>query len=416
VLTGGITLNGTTAITAGAGSMQLNGVIHSSAPALLRLTGGNAGNVTQFDIGGNNTFTGGISIGQNTTVRLTGSGAMNASTGSEATVGFYLGGGGSSTGGILSLNGNSVSLAALTSDTNLTLTPIVRNANATAATLTVGNGLGLSGTFAGALQDGTGSGALSLIKAGSGRLLLSGSSSFTGSTTIAGGTLAIGPTGSFADSAAIIVGNAGSTGAVLDLTAKSGAIVFGPGQTLGGGGTVRLASSGTLNVLGTFAPGNSPGLFTYDDGTTLLSGTTVIEIMGTNRAFLSSHGVDPYYDAVNVINGGLLDFANGTLHLTFGQEFAANTSFELFDALGEGSLAGNFGTVTVFGSFYTGLEWSESNGVWKSSSTGSGQSLEFSSVTGQLIIVPEPTTWLLAGCGIIATLCAAQRRRLRRKP
>ena len=58
------------------------------------------------------------------------------------------------------------------------------------ATLTVNNAN--DGEFDGAIQDGAGGGTLSLVKGGAGRLTLGSSNSFTGTTTINGGTLALG--------------------------------------------------------------------------------------------------------------------------------------------------------------------------------------------------------------------------------
>jgi len=214
-----------------------------------------------------------------------------------------------------------------------------QGSNASGAALTAATGFNASASQA------TASGGLT--KTGAGRLLLAGANLYSGATTITGGTLALDAGGSFANSSSIIVGNAGSSGAVLDLTAKTGSFDIGAGQTLGGGGTVQLASSGTLNVLGLLSPGNSPGLLTFDAGTTLLSGTTLMEISGLTRATDPSHGTG-YYDAINVVDSGVLTFG-GLLQLAFSQEFADNDTFDLFSTLSGGSLAGNFTGVNVTG-------------------------------------------------------------------
>jgi len=196
----------------------------------------------------------------------------------------------------------------------------------------------------------------------------------------------------------------------LDLTAKTGSFDIGAGQTLGGGGTVQLASAGTLNVLGLLSPGNSPGLLTFDAGTTILSGTTLMEISGLTRATDPSHGTG-FYDAINVVDGGTLTFG-GLLQLAFSQQFADNDTFNLFSTLNGGALAGNFTGVNVTGSFYSGLTWTNdiANNKWTSTATTGGQSLEFNYTTGTLVIVPEPAALALAGLGIAVAAWARRRK------
>ena len=138
---------------------------------------GGAGTAT---LAGANTFTGGVTISAGT-LQLGSTGALNSTAGSENAVAF-----GASTTGTLSLNGNSVTLANLTGSA---VGPIVQNASTTPATLTIGNSSNLDGTYAGILQNGTGGGALSLIKAGTGTLTLSGVNTYSGATVISGGTL-----------------------------------------------------------------------------------------------------------------------------------------------------------------------------------------------------------------------------------
>lgn len=276
------------------------------------------------------------------------------------------------------------------------------NAGGNLALVKVGNGGAVidTGTLASAFglpmtADGSGG----LTKLGAGSLTLLAANSYTGPTTISAGTLILESAGGFANSSQIVVGDAASAGAVLDLSLKAEGLTIGPSQVLSGGGRVVLAASGTLAVAGTFAPGNSPGLFTYDGGTALLSGTTVMEVLGTSRATGPSNPGN-FYDAVNVVNAGVLDFTGGTLALSFGSLFADDTTFDLFTASGGASLAGNFAGVTIDGAFYSGLTWSQSGSVWRSSNTAVGnQSLEFNAATGQLVVVPEPAAFTMVAIG-----------------
>jgi autotransporter-associated beta strand protein len=260
------------------------------------------------------------------------------------------------------------------------------------ATLTTGGNNG-STSYAGVIS---GTGTSGLTKLGTGTQTFSGVNTYNGSTTIKAGTLKLGVAGSIASSQTIVVGDTGSSGAVLDLSEKT-SFAIGASQMLTGIGTVRLGNGDTLTIDGTLSPGNSPGVITLDSqgggGTVNLAGTTLMEIWGTTR------GANPGYDAVDVTNSTMLNFG-GILQLDLNQQFADDTTFDLFSTLGGSTLAQNFTGVTVTGAFYTGLTWSQAGAVWKSSNTTGGQSLEFSSATGQFVIVPEPAALALLSAGV----------------
>jgi fibronectin-binding autotransporter adhesin len=140
-------------------------------------------NSGRWILSGNNTFTGGVTISAGT-LQLGSTGALNSTAGAQNAVAF-----GAATSGNLALAGNSVVVANLTGSA---VGPVVQNANGSAvpnATLTVGNSTNLGGTYAGSLQDGTGGGTLAVTKTGSDRLILSGTNTYTGVTTISAGLL-----------------------------------------------------------------------------------------------------------------------------------------------------------------------------------------------------------------------------------
>ncbi|MEY3205260.1 MAG: hypothetical protein RLZZ21_1591, partial [Planctomycetota bacterium] len=178
-------------------------------------------------------------------------------------------------------------------------------------------------------------------------------------------------------------------------------------QTLKGKGTVLLGPSTALTINGLLSPGNSPGLLTYDGGGTVaLSGTTLMEVWGTSR------GANPGYDAIDLINGTDLIFG-GILNLDFNQTFANSTSFNLFTPDGTSTLAGNFSAITMVGSSYTDLTFTNNAGVWETNTGAANTSMSFNSATGTLsiIVVPEPSTLALAGLGLAAAAFASRRRR-----
>lgn len=256
--------------------------------------------------------------------------------------------------------------------------------------LTLGAGNATGNTFNGIIRNTTGT--VSLAKIGTGIQTLGGTNTYAGATTISGGTLALGLNGSFANSSLITIGSADSLGAVLDLTAKTGTFAFGPAQTVDGIGTLRMDASDTVLIAGLLSPGNSPGVLTFDGGTTLLSGTTQMEIFGGVRG--------TGYDGVDLVNNAILDYAGGTLLLDFGSWFADQQTYQLFGN-GSSSLQGDLFAVTIAGSNYSGLTFTGSNGVWTSSGASpSGQTLTFTESTGQLVIVPEPGAIALAGIGV----------------
>jgi autotransporter-associated beta strand protein len=116
-----------------------------------------------------------------------------------------------------------------------------------------------------------------LTKSGAGTLRLTGSNSFSGTTTVTAGTLIVNGTSASAT------------------TVNSGA-------TLGGSGTI----SGATTISGIHSPGNSPGLQTFGNGLTYDAGASVLWELIANST--SDRGTN--YDAINVT--GNLNFAGAT--------------------------------------------------------------------------------------------------------
>jgi autotransporter-associated beta strand protein len=125
---------------------------------------------------------------------------------------------------IYKLNGNSVSLGAL-SGTAGTLA----NGAATNAVATIG-GKGSDTSFSGLITNGS-TGLLGIVKTGTGTLALAGSNSYTGATTVNQGRLAV--NGSIAASSGVSVAAGASLGGSGAVPGISGAGLVGPGNSPG---------------------------------------------------------------------------------------------------------------------------------------------------------------------------------------
>ena len=211
-------------------------------------------------LGGANTFTGPVYLNAGTIILNNASAleSINAISFGNSTAAV----------GTLNLNGFSTAVSTLSTANNASnLNPIIQDANASSATLTVGTTSGIS-TFLGTIQNGAGAGLLSLTKTGNSTQTIGGTLSYTGTTLVSGGTLRL--TSAITASTLITV-NAGAT---LDATGISG-------------GTLALASGQTLNgagsVLGTVSPA-SGATIAPGSGTSTTGGTGILTVGGLSLA------------------------------------------------------------------------------------------------------------------------------------
>ena len=173
----------------------------------------------------------------------------------------------------------------------------VVNTSGTAVTLTLNTTANQSSgvTIGGTDINGTTGNNLSLVKTGAATQMLTGTNTYTGATTIHQGTLALGSSGSIANSTTLVVGDAGSSGAVLDMS-LSGGFTVGSTQTLKGIGTVNVGAGNTLTINGTHAPGNSPGVQSVTGNLSYASGS----IFEWDLASSATGTRGTQYDGVNV--------------------------------------------------------------------------------------------------------------------
>ncbi|XHR31059.1 MAG: autotransporter-associated beta strand repeat-containing protein [Chthoniobacteraceae bacterium] len=240
--------------------------------------------------------------------------------------------------------------------------------------ITISQALEHGGTAA---QDG------GLTKSGIGTLTLTGTSTYTGNTTIQSGTLALNSAGSISSST-LVLGISGSAQGTFDVSSKSSYSM----ANISGNGTIK--SGGTFTATGSLTPGftNVAGSLNVS-GNFTLAGTAVtsMEILGTGGVA----GTD--YDLISVTN--LLTYG-GALVIT-----CSDLADGLYDFFNFASYTGDFSSVTV-----NGISLIETGGVW-SYASGS-YSYSFTESTGILsvIAVPEPATYvmLVSGLGMLGML------------
>lgn len=239
--------------------------------------------------------------------------------------------------------------------------------NTVAVALSVGNNNATT-TYSGVM-----SGIGTLTKIGSGKLTLTGANTYTGATTISDGTLALVNNGSIASSASIDVAN----GATLKVSDVTDGFSLASGQTLKGNGSVvgdvTIASGATL------APGNSIGALTFDSNVTLANGSTTLMEIGASSSDLISVG------GALALDGTLKVTDDGTV------TYAAGQSWDLFDA---SSFSGSFSSYDL-PTLAAGLSWN-------TSAVGT---------TGEISIVPEPTTAVMLLSGLLGLIAYAWRKR-----
>ena len=216
----------------------------------------------------------------------------------------------------------------------------------------------------------TGSGAFQ--KLGSGILTVTGNNTFTGPTTVSAGILKV------------------------DGSLGSGSLSVAANAWLMGSGTIN----GPATVSGTLAPGSSPGVITLGSLVLTSTSTTLIEVAGTVR------GTD--YDGVNIAAGGGVTYG-GILQFSFGASALPEGTYNIFDFTGSSS--GSLASVESSG-FYAGTWTPVGSGTYQI--VKDAQTVTFSQSSGDVIVVPEPTTITLAAVVGLGAMASAFRRRQRR--
>ncbi len=206
--------------------------------------------------------------------------------------------------GRLRLMGNSVTIGGLSTAGAAGNLNIADNNSVTPATLTVNNST--ANTFAGSLQNGS-TGALSFIKTGVGNLTLSGGSTFTGTTTVNGGTLILARAGggTIPSNSVVSVNGTGILRVSSDQNIKD--------LNLATGGTLRVDAGVTLTITGIYNPATCNIL---NFGTIVLQGAALQSFPGV-AATVSNMNNLTINDVFGVNLNNSLNIG-GTLNLTIG--------------------------------------------------------------------------------------------------
>lgn len=223
----------------------------------------------------------------------------------------------------------------------------------------------------------------SVILNGAGNLILSGTNTFTGSTTINNGVLSA--------AAANALGSTGNNPANAGITVNSG-------------GTLLL--SGSSGVTDRINSSNS-AVFTLNGGT-------------FNTGGLSEHGASnntPGIGPLSLLSTSIIDMANGASIIAFANSnnllrvLTWSGTLKIYDWTGT-PITGAGTDQLYFGSDATGLSVSQLQQIQFYSGAGTGAYNAGAIIlsTGEVVPVPEPATWLAATFAIGAVGCLRRRQ------
>ena len=179
---------------------------------------------------------------------------------------------------------------------------VTNSASGTTSLLTVAPSSG-STTFSGVIQNGNGTVGLTMNGSSGTTLALSGTNTYTGGTTVNGGTLRVTSTGALPSAGNVTIGSTGT------LALQSSA------QTV-----AALSSAGTLNL----ASGNSGTNLTVSGGLTLQTGSNTSFVLGTPNGTGGS--------ALIAVTGSITNGGNNTDEISFSN--AQIGTYDLFSYTG----------------------------------------------------------------------------------
>jgi autotransporter-associated beta strand protein len=208
----------------------------------------------------------------------------------------------------------------------------------------------------------TGSG--KVVQAGSGTTILNAANTYSGGTQVNAGTLLVQNT----------------TGSATG----NGTVTIASGASVGGNGTIE----GNMVVSGRIAPGNSIGIL--NAGSTTWKGALSA---GTSTDWQFELGAANSSDLLNITGDFLRDTSTGTAFRFDFLGSAVAGSFKLVDWSGTSNFAFTNFSYTGLGAGYTGT-------------------FEISGTQLNFNVVPEPSTFLLLGLGLLFVVVFRRRQRI----
>ena len=444
----------------GTGTNEFNGVIQNTTNnSAVSLT---FQNTQIWKLTGNNTFSGGITIGGGRVIadKLANTGnASSIGTGGVVRFGYfnnagstfeYVGSGASSNmqiklGASVDIpasnasflqNGNGSAL--VLTNTNFTLTGDGVPSSPITRVLMLGGNNTADNTIQGIIGNSGTNATIQLVKSDSGKWILSGNNTYTGGTVINTGTLQIGAGGT-----------SGSLNATSTIT-NNGTLVFNRSDTVTQGTHFNSVIAGTGNLV---QSGNGTlilsGANTYTGTTTVnagtlqaaasnaLGGTTQI-VVNNGGSFLVTADSSVNDSATVTLAGGSLAFS-GTVNETFGAltlsanstlDFGTESVVAIFSSLlmngytlsvtnWTGTTVWNGGTGNNTDRFVVNSPLGDSDlsrisfysGISNSSFVGNGYQIMSGGFANQIIPVPEPETYAAAILLLLGTAYQLHRQR-----
>jgi autotransporter-associated beta strand protein len=348
------TVNGGVAIGFGAGTLSFGSL---SGAGWFRNNNATTTTIRVGDLNTNSTFSGALNSSSGTFILLkAGTGTQTMSGGSSYSGGTIVQAGTLKASGNTGAFGTGTLTVATGGTADLGSQTMTVPLSMTGGTLTNGTLSNSSGNF------NLGGGTVAAVLTGAAGVnqtnsntTLSASNTYTGTTTIGGGTLTLGATNAISTSTNVTITNAGTL-AIGNFNNTVGALVLGSGTITGGTGTLSASSISTTNGTISAILGGSGTLTQSGTGTTTLSASNAftggVVVNAGAIALANNNGLGA--GTVTINNGGKLFLSVNNLTVTNNLAVSGNSTLSLVNS-GAGAYNGNIsgsGTLVYISDLY----------------------------------------------------------------